>query len=68
MPLKAAALNSGSNGNCYWFSDGKDAILIDAGLSCKETEKRMDRLGLSMEQIRAILITHEHSDHIFGLK
>ena len=68
MPLKAAALNSGSNGNCYWFSDGTDAVLIDAGLSCKETEKRMDRLGLSMEQIRAILITHEHSDHIFGLK
>ena len=68
MPLKAAALNSGSNGNCIWFSDGTDSILIDAGLSCKETEKRMGRLGLSMNDVRAVLITHEHSDHIFGIR
>ncbi len=66
--MKVAALNSGSNGNCYVFSSGEEALLVDAGLSCKETEKRMDRLGIPMDQVRALLITHEHSDHVFGIR
>lgn len=41
-------------------------MLIDAGISCKETEKRMENLGLSMNKIKAIFISHEHSDHIKG--
>lgn len=68
MPLKVAALNSGSNGNCYWFGSGEEAILVDAGLSCTETEKRMERLGIHMDQVKALLITHEHSDHVFGIR
>ena len=68
MPMKVAALNSGSNGNCYWFGAGEEAILVDAGLSCKEMEKRMDRMGIRMDQVRALLITHEHSDHVFGIR
>jgi len=61
-----SSLNSGSNGNCYYIGNGKEAVLIDAGLSCRETERRMMRLGLSLRHIKAIFITHEHTDHIRG--
>ncbi len=67
MCLSAASLNSGSNGNCYYIESANDAVLIDAGISCKEVEKRMLRLGLSPKKIKAIFITHEHTDHIYGL-
>jgi phosphoribosyl 1,2-cyclic phosphodiesterase len=68
MALFAASLNSGSNGNCYYVASNDAAILVDAGISCKETEKRMKRLGLSMKKVKAIFITHEHADHIFGVE
>jgi len=67
MTLSIASLNSGSNGNCYYIGNNQEAVFIDAGLSCKETELRMKRLGLSMHQVKAIFITHEHSDHINGV-
>lgn len=67
MSLFITSLNSGSNGNCYYVGNEHDAILVDAGISCRETEKRMQRLGLNMHQVRAIFISHEHSDHIRGL-
>lgn len=67
MALYITSLNSGSNANCYYIGTNDDAVLIDAGLSCRETEKRMKHLGLSMEKIRAIFISHEHTDHINGL-
>lgn len=68
MALYTASLNSGSNGNCYYIGNGNEAVLIDAGLSCRETEKRMARLGLKMEALKAVFISHEHSDHIRGLE
>jgi hypothetical protein len=55
MALSFASLNSGSNGNCYYLENEQDAILVDAGISCRETEKRMERLGLEMKKIRAFL-------------
>lgn len=67
MALYISSLNSGSNGNCYYLANEEDAILVDVGLNCRETEKRMTRLGLSMSKVRAIFISHEHSDHISGL-
>src|SRR5882757_7116700 len=67
MSLFIASLNSGSNGNCYYLGNERDAVLIDAGISCRETERRMLRLGLSMKRIRAIFVSHEHSDHINGV-
>lgn len=67
MPLFIASLNSGSNGNCYYVGNETEAVLIDAGLSCRETETRMARLGLLMNTVKAIFISHEHSDHIIGL-
>jgi len=67
MSIFIASLNSGSNGNCYYIGNNTEAVLIDAGLSCRETEKRMKRLGLSMSIVRAIFVSHEHSDHITGV-
>lgn len=67
MNLWVTSLNSGSNGNCYYISNGEEAILIDAGLSCRETERRMQRLELKMDRVKAIFISHEHGDHIKGL-
>jgi len=67
MSLFIASLNSGSNGNCYYVGNHQEAILVDAGISCRETERRMKRLGLSMHMVKAIFISHEHSDHINGV-
>ena len=66
--LFVTSLNSGSNGNCYYVGNDNDAVLIDAGISCKETEKRMRNLGLSLEKVKAIFISHEHIDHIKGVE
>jgi phosphoribosyl 1,2-cyclic phosphodiesterase len=68
MSLYISSLNSGSNGNCYYVGNKRDAILVDAGISCRETENRMGRLGLHFGKIRAIFISHEHSDHIRGVE
>jgi phosphoribosyl 1,2-cyclic phosphodiesterase len=68
MSLYIASLNSGSNGNCYYIGNDEEAVLVDAGISCRETEKRMNRLGLSIEKVKAVFISHEHSDHINGLE
>lgn len=67
MSLYFTSLNSGSNGNCYYVGTKTDAVLIDAGLSCRETEKRMKQVGLSMNIVRAIFVSHEHGDHIKGV-
>lgn len=67
MSLFITSLNSGSNGNCYYVGNEQDAVLVDVGISCKETETRMARLGLSMRKVRAIFVSHEHSDHIRGI-
>jgi len=68
MSLFITSLNSGSNGNCYYIGNDNEAVLIDAGISCKETEKRMKRLGLDIEMVKAIFISHEHTDHIKGVE
>src|SRR6476469_3670310 len=68
MSLFTASLNSGSNGNCYYVGNNTEAVLIDAGISRRETEKRMLRLGLSIAKVKAVFISHEHNDHISGLE
>ncbi len=68
MSLTITSLNSGSNGNCYYIGNSREAVLIDAGISCRETEKRMSRLGLSMTTVKAIFVSHEHADHINGIR
>lgn len=67
MPLQIAALNSGSNGNCYYIGNDTDAVFVDNGISCREVERRMKRLGLPLSRVKAIFISHEHTDHISGV-
>ena len=67
MSLFISSLNSGSNGNCYYIGNENEAVLIDAGISCRETERRMQRLGLPLHSVKAIFVSHEHSDHISGI-
>ena len=68
MSLFIASLNSGSNGNCYYIGNQQEAVLIDAGISCRETERRMERIGLSLKKVKAIFISHEHTDHTRGVE
>lgn len=68
MSLYVSSLNSGSNGNCYYVGNHSEAVLIDAGISCREIEKRMKRLGLSLQNVKAVFISHEHNDHICGIR
>lgn len=68
MSLYICSLNSGSNGNCYYVGNDSDAVLVDAGISCREIEKRMKRAGLDIGRLRAVFISHEHSDHIRGVE
>lgn len=67
MSLFVASLNSGSNGNCYYVGNDDDAVLIDGGISCREIEKRMKRLGLSLRKVKGVFVSHEHGDHIHGV-
>ena len=62
-----ASIASGSNGNCYFIGNDEDSILIDVGISCRMLEKRMHALNLDIRQVKAVFVTHEHSDHICGL-
>jgi phosphoribosyl 1,2-cyclic phosphodiesterase len=66
--LEICALASGSNGNCYYIGNEKDAVLIDAGISCKQILKRMAEKELNPQKIKAVFISHEHSDHIRGAR
>lgn len=59
-----AALASGSKGNCHALSEGGQTLLIDAGISLLQIRRRMEILGLDSEVVRAVALTHEHSDHI----
>jgi len=61
-------LASGSSGNCIHVETPTTALLIDAGLSARETLRRMALAGLDPAKVQAICITHEHSDHVAGLR
>jgi phosphoribosyl 1,2-cyclic phosphodiesterase len=67
MPVEVCSIASGSNGNCYYIGNENEAVLVDAGVSCKEIEQRMKRAGLSLQKVKAVFVSHEHTDHISGL-
>jgi phosphoribosyl 1,2-cyclic phosphodiesterase len=68
MAVSVTVLASGSKGNCTLISSNATRLLVDAGLSCRELLRRLRRCGESPGGIDAILISHEHGDHINGLR
>lgn len=66
--LEICAIASGSNGNCYYVGNEKDAVLIDAGISGKQILNRMKERNLDPSKIKAVFVTHEHSDHMRGVR
>lgn len=67
MALRFALLGSGSSGNVTLVSSGNTHVLVDIGLSGKETAKRLSEYGLSPEKVSAVVVSHEHGDHCRGV-
>jgi phosphoribosyl 1,2-cyclic phosphodiesterase len=65
--MTVCLLASGSQGNCLYISNGQTRILVDAGLSGVEIERRMHSKGLCADRLSAIVVSHEHGDHIKGV-
>lgn len=65
--MRVMTIASGSSGNCVYVGDDDTHLLIDTGISRKKVEEGLRRLDLSLNDMNAILVTHEHSDHISGL-
>ncbi|HZP85426.1 MAG TPA: MBL fold metallo-hydrolase [Burkholderiales bacterium] len=65
--MRFAVLGSGSQGNALVVEGGRTRLLLDCGFSVSETVRRLQRLGLSAEDLTAVLVTHEHDDHIGGV-
>jgi phosphoribosyl 1,2-cyclic phosphodiesterase len=61
-------LFSGSSGNSYYLGDDNSGILLDIGRNCKQTTEMLNSLGISPEAIKGIFVTHEHGDHVKGLR
>jgi len=66
--IELCALASGSNGNCYYVGNERDAVLVDAGVSAKKILMRINDVGLDASKIRGIFVSHEHSDHVSGVR
>lgn len=64
--MRIAVLGSGSRGNAVLVECAGRRILIDAGFSCREIERRLERLGVRPESLEAVVLTHEHGDHVRG--
>ncbi len=67
MAMRLCVLGSSSSGNCTYVGSDTTGVLIDAGLSGRETARRLAEIGVAMESIHAICLTHEHTDHTSGL-
>ena len=65
--MRFASLGSGSQGNATLVNCGEDTVLVDCGFSLRELHTRMQRLGTDPARLAAVLVTHEHSDHIRGI-
>jgi phosphoribosyl 1,2-cyclic phosphodiesterase len=65
--IRFASLGSGSGGNALVIEAGKTRLMLDCGMPVRETERRLERLGLQPADLAGIVVTHEHSDHIDGV-
>lgn len=68
MAVSVTVLASGSKGNCTLVCSNGTRVLVDAGLSCRELLRRMAACGEDPSEISAIIVTHEHGDHVSGLR
>ena len=66
--LRFCSLYSGSTGNSFFVQSSSTNILIDAGVSAKKIDEALENLCINTSDISGILVTHEHSDHIKGLR
>ncbi len=66
--MRFASLGSGSRGNALLVEEGSTCLLVDCGFSAREIGRRLARLGKAPDELTAILITHEHTDHIGGVE
>ena len=64
--MRFSVLASGSSGNTCYVETDETRVLIDAGLSCRETVKRLELIGVNPQELDALILTHEHHDHIKG--
>lgn len=62
--LTLFVFGSGSCGNCYYLSDGQDALLIDAGVGIRRLKRNVVEYGIKMGYVRGVLVTHDHADHV----
>ena len=65
--MRLCSIASGSSGNCIYAGSDTTSVLVDAGISCKRIEQGLNAIGLSGAEMAAVLVTHEHSDHIRSL-
>ena len=68
MTLSFCSFSSGSSGNCYLVKTETTAILVDAGISCRKITDGLKKTSTPEELLKAILVTHEHVDHVSGVK
>lgn len=68
MALRTCILGSGSSGNCTFVGSESTHVLIDAGLSAREIERRLEQVGVDPATIQGICVSHEHQDHTAGLR
>ncbi len=65
--LRIVVLGSGSSGNAAAITDGTTTVLVDCGFSAREVTRRLLEAGIDADSVRAVLVTHEHTDHVRGV-
>ncbi len=65
--MQLYSIASGSSGNCVYVGENGEGILIDVGISMKKVHEGLEAEGFSLQNIRAVFVTHEHTDHVSGL-
>lgn len=68
MSVRVCVLGSGSSGNCTYVGSGSTSILVDAGLSSRETARRLGEIGVDVGGIQAVCVSHEHGDHTAAVR
>ena len=67
MSVKISVLGSSSSGNCTFVATYQVRVLLDAGLNPTQTLKRLNAIGESLDDIDALIVSHEHTDHVNGI-